>query len=91
MSFTDTTLHARTTSNSVQLLLNGQVTEGIASSLGTTAAALQKFINGQASDGLASAIAINSSELQHLRNDLDKKGAIGFILGLAIALPKEST
>ncbi|NKB38586.1 MAG: hypothetical protein GKR93_15740 [Gammaproteobacteria bacterium] len=91
MSFTDTTSHAGTTSNSIQLLFTGQVSEGIATSLGTTAAAVQKFINGQASEGLATAIGISSSELQHLRNDLGKDGAIGLILGLAIALPKEST
>jgi len=91
MSFTHTASQTETSSNSVQLLLKGQVTEGIASSLGTTAASIQKFINGNISNGLESAIGINSSELQHLRNELDKGGAIGFILGLAIALPKGST
>jgi hypothetical protein len=90
MSFETMASHAGTTSNSIQQLLSGHATEGIGTSLGTSSSAVQKFLNGQASDGVASAIGISSSELQHLRNVLDAKAAIGFILGIAVALPKST-
>ncbi len=83
MSFDNTATQLGISTSAIEQLLNGYASEGMAEVLGTSSSAIQKFINGQASDSIAEMISVNTSELQHIRNKLDKSGAIGFILGLA--------
>lgn len=85
MSFESTASHLGTSTNSIEQLLRGNASEGMANALGISSSAIQKFINGQSSDSIAEIVNISSAELQHLRNELDASGASGFILGLALA------
>ena len=86
MSFESIASHIGTTTNSIEQLLNGRASDAMADPMGLSSSAIQKFLNGQASDNIADIINISSAELQHLRNELDSGGAIGFILGMAIAM-----
>jgi len=88
MSLIGTASKVGTTSSSIEQLLKGKASVGIASALGTTTSSIQQFLDGGAPVGVASSLGITSSELQRLRNSLDTRGAIGFILGLAAGLPK---
>jgi len=91
MSFDGTASQIGATTNAIEQLLSGYATDGVADALGVSSSAIQKFLDGRASDSIAGEININSAELQHIRNELDRSGAVGFILGLALARSMKST
>ena len=70
---------------SVAKLLNGEVTPHISARVGTMSMSVQAFINGEVKPGMAQALGTNVVAAQELRSSLDRKGAIGVVIGLAIA------
>jgi hypothetical protein len=70
---------------SVARLLNGEVTPHVSARVGTMSLSVQAFINGEVKPGMAQALGTNVGAAQELRTALDRKGAIGVVIGLAIA------
>lgn len=70
---------------SVAKLLNGEVTPHVSAKVGTMSLSVQAFINGEVKPGMAQALGTNVVAAQELRSALDRKGAIGVVIGLAIA------
>ena len=73
---------------SVTRLLNGEVTPHVSGRVGTMSMTVQAFINGDVKPGMAQALGTTLPVAQELRNALDRKGAIGVVVGLAIASAK---
>ena len=70
---------------SLAKLLNGEVTPHVSARVGTMSMTVQAFINGDVKPGMAHALGTNVVAAQELRSSLDRKGAIGVVIGLAIA------
>jgi len=70
------------TSYGLEKLVQGEVTYGLSSRLGTNISALQDFINGQVKSGFSVVTGMPPSGLQELRDTIGKEGAVGFILGI---------
>ena len=70
---------------SVAKLMNGEVTPHVSARVGTMSLSVQAFINGEVKPGMAQALGTNVVAAQELRSSLDRKGAIGVVIGLAIA------
>ena len=70
---------------SVARLLNGDVTPHISARVGTMSMSVQAFINGDVKPGMAQALGTTMVAAQELRSSLDRSGAIGVVIGLAIA------
>lgn len=68
--------------HNLENLLNGKADIGTASALGVVTASLKEFLEGKANISMASKLGLLESELQQLLNRIDKKGAIGFVLGV---------
>jgi hypothetical protein len=66
-------------------LLKGKGCMGIASAVGSSESSVQDFLEGNASFNLAHAVGASESSLLELRNRLGPHGAIGFIIGFALA------
>lgn len=88
MGFVSLAQAAGVTSRAIEELAAGTVPTGIAMRLGVTSSSLQEFVDGGTSIGLAQKVGCMSSNLQELRNLIGSEGAIGFILGVCINLPK---
>lgn len=78
---------AKITTASLDSLIAGKVTTGVALRIGATSNSLQEFLDGATSIALASLIGCTSSSLQELRGTIGREGAIGLLLGLCIGLP----
>ena len=74
---------------SLARLLNGDVTPHVSARVGTMSMTVQAFINGDVKPGMAQALGTNMVAAQELRSSLDRSGAIGVVLGLAIAAGKK--
>ena len=74
---------------SVTRLLAGDVTPHISGRVGTMSMTVQAFINGEVKPGMAQALGTTLPAAQELRNALDRKGAIGLVVGLAMASAKK--
>ena len=70
---------------SLAKLLNGEVTPHVSARVGTMSMSVQAFINGDVKPGMAQALGTSVIAAQELRSSLDRKGAIGVVIGLAIA------
>lgn len=70
---------------SIARLLQGEVTPHISARVGTMSMTVQAFINGDVKPGMAQALGTSMVAAQELRSSLDRSGAIGVVLGLAIA------
>ena len=74
---------------SLARLLNGEVSPHISARVGTMSMTVQAFINGDVKPGMAQALGTTMVAAQELRSSLDRSGAIGVVLGLAIAAGKK--
>lgn len=74
---------------SLARLLNGDVTPHVSARVGTMSISVQAFINGDVKPGMAQALGTTMVAAQELRSSLDRNGAIGVVLGLAIAAGKK--
>jgi hypothetical protein len=72
--------------SSLEYLMSGSINVVVARQLGLPASSIQQFINGERSTALAKNLGITSKTLQDIRMRLDQQGAVGFILGLLIAV-----
>lgn len=72
-------------------LLNGEVTHHVGARIGAITMSVQAFINGDVRPGMAQALGTSTAAAQALRNSLDRKGAIGIVIGLCIANAKKAT
>lgn len=73
---------------SLASLLKGEVTHHIGARVGAITMSVQAFINGDVRPGMAQALGTSTASAQALRNSLDRKGAIGVVIGLCIAAPR---
>lgn len=91
MGYAGIASQAGTTSENVEKLIRtGEVTAGLAGTIGTTSANLTAFVNGKASAGIASAMGTTTANAQLLRDEIGREGAIGLIIGLANGIGKEN-
>lgn len=70
-------------------LLHGLAGAGIGTRLGVPTRVIQDFVEGTAVSPLANALDVRPSGLQELRDVLERRGAIGFLIGAAVARPRE--
>ena len=85
MSTSDLAAAMGVPATAVTRLLAGDVTPHVSGRVGTMSMTVQAFINGEAKPGMAQALGTTLPAAQELRNSLDRKGAIGLVVGLAIA------
>ena len=69
---------------SVAKLLKGEVTPHVSARVGTMSMTVQAFINGEVKPGMAQALGTTVVAAQELRSSLDRAGAIGVVIGMAI-------
>lgn len=72
-------------------LLHGLAGAGIGARLGVPTRTVQDFIEGTAVTPLAKALGVRTSALQELRDALERRGAIGFVIGAAVERPPGET
>ena len=63
-------------------LLTGQAGAGKAQKLGLSRMDLQRFIGGDVSKSMAYALGMLQPEAQELRDQMEREGAMGVILGI---------
>jgi hypothetical protein len=85
MTFIAIAMRVGTATNSIEEHLAGSATIDIAARLGMTSDELQEFIDGGAPAEMALQLGTTRGSVQDLRERLGKEGAIGFLLGLAVA------
>ena len=74
---------------SVTRLFAGDVTPHVSGRVGTMSMNVQAFINGDVKPGMAQALGMTLPAAQELRNSLDRKGAVGLVMGLTLASAKK--
>lgn len=74
----------------VSKLLAGDATLAVAGRLDTMTFSVQAFIEGEARHGIARALGMKSSAAQELRSGISRDVAIGILVGLCIARPKDA-
>lgn len=66
-------------------LLEGEIPEGVAVLLKTSVKSVQNLVSGESSSGVAAAMGCPIASLETLRRQIGREGAIGLVIGLAVA------
>ena len=68
-------------------LLAGRASVGIAKKLGVSRMDLQRFLGGEVSMTMAYALGMLQPQAQDLRDQVEREGAIGIIVGICAKAP----
>ena len=68
-------------------LLAGRASVGIAKKLGVSRMDLQRFLGGEVSKSMAYALGMLQPQAQDLRDQVEREGAIGIIVGICAKAP----
>lgn len=71
--------------SNVKKIIQGEISMEVASRLGVTPNSVTDFINGKVNPSMGMAFGMPSSKLQEIRNCIGREGAIGMVLGMALA------